>query len=222
MDQYEDTEWNDALRKHGIIPQKPEPEITEEMLTEMIEESIRKKTEKKKVEDMTLDEMDEFEDEEDDRVLAMWRKKRMQEMQQFHMAAKYGSLQHISADEFVEQVNKAGDGVWVIVHLYQEQLPICKLFNERLASLAKKFPFVKFLNIKSTDCIPGYPDKNLPTILVYHSGDLKRQIVGAHEFDGTKTTESVMVRVLSRKGKDPIFGSREVDGIDLENYFVDH
>ena len=220
--QYEDTEWNDALRKHGIIPEKPQPEITEDQLTDMIEDAIRKKTERKQVEDMTLDEMDEFEDEEDDRVLAMWRQKRIAEMQALHQKAKYGSLKHISADEFVDEVNKAEKDVWVILHLYQESLPVCKVFNARLSSLAKKFPCVKFLNIKSTDCIPGYPDYNLPTILIYKSGDLIRQVVGAHEFDGLKTTEQCMVRILSRKGRDPIFGQEEVEGIELENYYVGH
>ena len=38
----EDTEWNDILRAKGIIPQK-EPEVTEEALTEMIEQTIKQK-----------------------------------------------------------------------------------------------------------------------------------------------------------------------------------
>ena len=38
----EDTEWNDILRKKGILPQK-EPEVTEEMITEMMEQTIQEK-----------------------------------------------------------------------------------------------------------------------------------------------------------------------------------
>lgn len=45
-----DTEWNDALRKHGIIPEKKkEAEITEEELTKMIEDTIKAKTGEKDV-----------------------------------------------------------------------------------------------------------------------------------------------------------------------------
>ena len=40
----EDTEWNDVLRKKGIIPQKEkEAEITEDQIQEMVDEVLRKK-----------------------------------------------------------------------------------------------------------------------------------------------------------------------------------
>ena len=38
----EDTEWNDILRKKGIIPEKtPEPEISEETLIAMMDKTIK-------------------------------------------------------------------------------------------------------------------------------------------------------------------------------------
>ncbi len=42
----------------------------------------------------------------------------------------------------------------------------------------------KFLKSISTTCIPNYPDKNLPTIFIYHNGDMKKQHIGPIEFDG--------------------------------------
>ena len=71
----EDTEWNDALRRHGILPQK-EGEVTEDQLINMVEETVQKKTGMNVVrayEDMTLDELEELEDEEDERVLLKYR-----------------------------------------------------------------------------------------------------------------------------------------------------
>lgn len=71
----EDTEWNDALRRHGILPQK-EGEVTEDQLINMVEETVQKKTGMnvvKAYEDMTLDELEELEDEEDERVLLKYR-----------------------------------------------------------------------------------------------------------------------------------------------------
>ena len=71
----EDTEWNDALRRHGILPQK-EGEVTEDQLINMVEETVQKKTGMnvvKAYEDLTLDELEELEDEEDERVLLKYR-----------------------------------------------------------------------------------------------------------------------------------------------------
>ena len=71
----EDTEWNDALRRHGILPQK-ESEVTEDQLINMVEETVQNRTGMnvvKAYEDMTLDELEELEDEEDERVLLQYR-----------------------------------------------------------------------------------------------------------------------------------------------------
>lgn len=40
--QHEDTEWNDALRKHGILPQK-EKEVTEEEIINLVEQTVQEK-----------------------------------------------------------------------------------------------------------------------------------------------------------------------------------
>jgi hypothetical protein len=73
-----DTEWNDILRAKGILPPKPkELEITEEEMIDMIEETIRAKSGVKKMDDMTLDELDELEDDEDEMVLERYRSGRL-------------------------------------------------------------------------------------------------------------------------------------------------
>ena len=37
--------------------------------------------------------------------------------------AKYGSVREISAVDYVDEVNKAGEGVWVVLHLYKTGYP---------------------------------------------------------------------------------------------------
>ena len=75
QDPNEDTEWNDILRAKGIIPEKPkEKEVTEDDVVAMLEETIAKKTGEKAMEDMTLDELDELEDEEEERILEGYRR----------------------------------------------------------------------------------------------------------------------------------------------------
>lgn len=36
------------------------------------------------------------------------------------LKAKFGSVVEITAHEYVKQVNEAGEGVWVALHLYKQ------------------------------------------------------------------------------------------------------
>ena len=85
-------------------------------------------------------------------------------------------MREISADDYVAEVNKAGEGIYVILHLYKQGIPLCALINQYLTILAMKNPTVKFLKAISTTCIPNYPDRNLPTIFVYHEGKMVTQL----------------------------------------------
>ena len=71
------------------------------------------------LEDATLDELDELEDEEDEKVLLEYRRKRIAEIQALATKDKYGSVVEISAQDYVQEVNQAGEGIWVILNLYK-------------------------------------------------------------------------------------------------------
>ena len=88
-------------------------------------------------------------------------------------------------------MNKAGDDVWVVLHLYKDGIHLCNLINHHFQSLARKFPATKFLKSVSTTTIPNYPDKNLPTIFVYHEGNMKAQIIGPKTFSPNLTSEQL-------------------------------
>ena len=99
-----------------------------------------------------------------------------------------------------QEVNKAGDGVFVILHLYKQGVPLCALVNEYMNRLAPRFPTTKFIRAISTTCIPNYPDKNLPTIFVYHEGALKSQIIGPEQMRGMNLTEKEFEFMLGKSG----------------------
>lgn len=40
-------------------------------------------------------------------------------MKEKQNAAKFGDIREISANEYVEQVTNSGEGVWVVLHLFQ-------------------------------------------------------------------------------------------------------
>lgn len=199
----EDTEWNDALRRHGILPQK-EGEVTEDQLITMVEETVQRKTTGlnvvKAYEDMTLDELEELEDEEDERVLLQYRQQRIAEIQKVQQASKFGDVREISAQDYVDEVNKAGKGIWVVLHLYKSGIRLCTLVNQYLSQLAKKFPCTKFLKSVSTTCIPNYPDKHLPTIFVYFEEDMKKQFVGPLVYGGMNLKVDELEWMLAEAG----------------------
>jgi len=178
QDPNEDTEWNDILRKHKIIPDKPKaaPAPEEFDLTEAV----------KSYDDMDMDELED--DEEAEAIMESIRKKRIAEMKAKFAKAKFGEVREISAIDYVNEVNKAGEGIWVILHLYKQGIPLCTLLNQHLTLLARKFPEVKFLKSISTTCIPDFPDRNLPTFFVYKEDKMVHNWVGTHNFGGMTLT----------------------------------
>ncbi|TNN33823.1 Phosducin-like protein 3 [Liparis tanakae] len=145
QDPNEDTEWNDILRKKGILPPKEEPKDDEDEQLALQQQSVgegpteRDATQKKNV---------------------------------------FGELVEISGQDYVKEVNQAGDGIWVVLHLYKPGIPLCSLINQHLSSLARKFPQTKFLRSISSTCIASYPDRNLPTVFVYLAGAMRAQFIG--------------------------------------------
>lgn len=147
----------------------------------------------------------------------------MAEIMEKNSKAKFGSVLEISACDYVKEVNQAGDGVNVVLHLYKQgwalkhvktglkhmqyfndwlvfSIPLCSLINQYLEVLAVKFPMVKFIKSISTTCIPNYPDKNLPTLFCYFENQMKHQIVGPIAFNELKLKQDDLEWMLHRKG----------------------
>ncbi|EEB10208.1 conserved hypothetical protein [Pediculus humanus corporis] len=203
-DPNEDTEWNDILRSKGILPPK-EKEVTEDQLISLVEDTIKEKQRdnEKSLGELNLDELDELEDEEDEKILLEYRNKRIAEIKALAEKAKYGEVSEITAQDYVNEVNKAGEGVWVVLHLYKQGIPLCNLINQYLSKLSRKFPATKFIKSISTTCIPNYPDKNLPTVFIYFEGELKQQLVGPIELRGMNLTCDELEWILGQAGAVP-------------------
>ncbi|ERE92717.1 phosducin-like protein 3 [Cricetulus griseus] len=236
-----DTEWNDILRKKGILPPKEslkelEKEEAEKEEQQLLQQSVvdwasrscghthRRKAKAlrcllvhllivmllsmelnsvKTYEDMTLEELEENEDEfneEDERAIEMYRQQRLAEWKATQLKNKFGDVLEISGKDYVQEVTKAGEGLWVILHLYKQGIPLCSLINQHLSGLARKFPDVKFVKAISTTCIPNYPDRNLPTVFVYLDGDIKAQFIGPLVFSGMNLTRDELEWKLSESG----------------------
>lgn len=203
QDQNEDTEWNDVLRAKGIIPQKQELEVTEDDLVNMVEAAIEQRSKGKDMSEMKLEELNELEDdldEEDEKVFEAYRRQRLAELKSAQLKACYGDVREISREDYIREVNKAGDGIWVVLLVYKTSIPMCKLLEQFFYRLASKFPATKFLKSISSVCIPNYPDKNLPTVFVYRDGELRKQFVGPAELGTTSLTCDELEWMLSQTG----------------------
>ncbi|XP_033033483.1 phosducin-like protein 3 [Trachypithecus francoisi] len=196
-----DTEWNDILRKKGILPPKESLKERKEESDE--EQHILQQSVVKTYEDMTLEELEDHEgefNEEDERAIEMYRWQRLAEWKATKLKNKFGEVLEISGKDYVQEVTKAGEGLWVVLHLYKQGIPLCALINQHLSGLARKFPDVKFLKAISTTCIPNYPDRNLPTIFVYLEGDIKAQLIGPLVLGGMNLTRDELEWKLSESG----------------------
>eukprot|EP01100_Stratorugosa_tubuloviscum_P011955 TRINITY_DN545_c0_g3_i1.p1 TRINITY_DN545_c0_g3~~TRINITY_DN545_c0_g3_i1.p1 ORF type:complete len:235 (+),score=125.46 TRINITY_DN545_c0_g3_i1:29-706(+) len=194
IDANEDTEWNDVLRKHGILPPKIEVKKQGYQLPQ------EKKSIEERFQNKSLNELAEFEDEEDEEEFEAYKLKRMRELKEKEKREKFGQILQITAQQFIEEVSNAGPSIWVVLHLFKDGIENSQLVNQRLEQLAQKFPETKFLKIISTDCIPNYPDRNLPTIFVYYENDLKKQFIGLTSLGGNDLTTDDVEWELAKVG----------------------
>ncbi|KAJ3082135.1 hypothetical protein HDU79_001744 [Rhizoclosmatium sp. JEL0117] len=197
-----DTEWNDVLRAKGIIPEK---EFTEDEIVDLIDETMEKKfgvtaDGKKILEHCDLDELKELEDEidldEEDRILEQYKKQRLAELHQLAKKEIFGSVTQISKPDWQVEVTDASKDVAVVVLLFQNPIPACKLVMAHLDTLARTHRAVKFLKIVGDQCIPNYPDRNCPTLIIYKDGDLKANLVGIQSLGGPNTRAYDLERML--------------------------
>ncbi|XP_019783639.1 phosducin-like protein 3 [Delphinus delphis] len=199
QDSNADTERKDILRKRGILPSGGSlKDLEKEAEERVLQQSIVKT-----YEDMTLEELEDNEEEfseEDERAIEKYRQQRLAEWKATQLKNKFGEVLEISGNDYVQEVNGAGEGLWVILHLYKQGIPLCSLINQHFSGLARRFPDVKFIKAISTTCIPSYPDRNLPTTCVCLEGDIKAEFIGPLVFGGTNLTMDELEWKLSESG----------------------
>ncbi|KAL6697431.1 putative phosducin-like protein [Trichoderma pleuroticola] len=196
-----DTEWNDILRKHGVIPEKPPSP------TPMIEEAIleaRRLAHENRLEGKDLDELDELEDEEDDDFLEQYRQKRMAELSNLQKKSIHGSVYPISKPDYQREITEASNNGPVFVNLTSTSGNVeSRVLSELWRQAAKEYGDIKFCEIRASQAIENYPDRNCPTILVYNKGDIVKQIVTLMTLAGARTNMRQIDDLLVEVGAVP-------------------
>ncbi|EMD34373.1 phosducin like protein [Gelatoporia subvermispora B] len=195
----EDTEFNDALRKHGILPPRPPtPRSPSPEPAPTLEETA---------EGMTADELRELEEDADDdtaRMLEAIRRQRLAEMRRMEKAP-YGRVYPIGRDDYTREVtesskinhdeNPEGNGTGVVCFLYKDGIPRSDRSFEHIHVLAQRHPHTKFVSIVGDKCIPNLPDTRVPMFIVYRKGEVINQIVawGADRERRLEELEAVLI-----------------------------
>ncbi len=157
------TEWDDIQRRIGNLPELPTPEPSAPWPDQPPAPPPAP---------------------DDDEELARLRAARLDEIKRERSGPRFGSVAPLAHADYVAEVNGAGEGVGVVVFLHRPRHYDSAFMLVLLEKLARKFGDVKFLQIDANECIPGYPDRNVPTLLIYKDDELLGQTVGTAPFGG--------------------------------------
>lgn len=116
-------------------------------------------------------------------LLLSCRQQRLAEWKATKLKNKFGEVLEISETDHIQEVTKAGKGLWVILYFYKQGIP-----PSVPCGLVRKFPDVEFIKATSTTCVSNYPDSNLPTTFVYLEDNIKAQSTGPPVFGGMNLT----------------------------------
>eukprot|EP01062_Namystynia_karyoxenos_P069270 TRINITY_DN64798_c0_g1_i1.p1 TRINITY_DN64798_c0_g1~~TRINITY_DN64798_c0_g1_i1.p1 ORF type:complete len:287 (+),score=128.17 TRINITY_DN64798_c0_g1_i1:87-863(+) len=200
------TEWEDVQYKFGNKVGKyatQEEEIKQQKLMKSLVDDIIENYDP--LEHRTAEELDQMLEEDgraddDEDAVIRYRRQRRQEMLEQQRGQRHGSVRHITKPEYVNEVSKAGEGVWVVVVLVEEGHEQSDALRRACTEAAERNPTVKFVTIRSTDAIENFPRKHLPTVLLYINGEMRKQIVGSEAWGGLHPSAEQVEGALRRFG----------------------
>ena len=126
---------------------------------------------------------------------------RLEEMKTAAAIPRFGAVVEITRDSFMAHVTDPSSEHYVLVLLHRPNCPECELLNVAYRELARKHPFTKFTSIPGKECIPGYPDRNMPTLLVYRNRDPVRTFMGLGHYGGRHMTPEGLELALNECGR---------------------
>jgi hypothetical protein len=229
----ETTEWEDAQRKFGNWKPLEEEEEEEE---EREKDDLRKIQASVPAKTNGSDEDESDEDEDDEAFMKSYREKRISELKQesefFNNnnnnnnnkkddGATLKPVRLITREEWTREVTKVSHTNPVLVLLTRENNADCYPLERVVEDLAYKYRAseTKFRRAEARDIIPNYPERNVPTIILYRNGDVVENIVGIEQFGGRNgvNPETVKRRVrMTAKASEFLMDEREAEEKESE------
>jgi hypothetical protein len=206
------TEWADIQYKHGNkVGAYADPELEQKILQQKMQHEIDDVLDAvvsdQQYRDMRTkeheDDVREKSDSEDDEEAAMkrMREKRLKELHAQAARPQWGTIKTISRDEYMQEVNGAPKGVWVILLLVTPSNGDCDFLANILNKLAAKHRFVKFVAGFVREIIgENFPEKQCPVVMFYKDGTSQKTVTGLEPWGGRKTTEAEVESALRAEG----------------------
>lgn len=126
---------------------------------------------------LAYNEFSEIEDNIEEESIQRYRKNYIKEHQSTADKTQFGALTEIKKQNFIQEVKRAPKDVYVILHLYQNYIVHCRLIDECLSSLAKKFINHKFVRIQATCFISNFHDSDCPAIIIYKNSKVIHEMI---------------------------------------------
>jgi len=151
------------------------------------------------------------EDEEELEFMKSYREKRIAEMLFMQKEEKedekeeknnnfiWNEYINVSHEQWTKEVTEVSRSHPVLVLLTKENSKACYLLERVMEDVARTYRTsrTKFRRAEARDIIPNYPERNVPTLILYRNGDVVENIVGIEQFGGMNgvNTETVRRRV---------------------------
>mmetsp|Transcript_895 Transcript_895/g.2323 ORF Transcript_895/g.2323 Transcript_895/m.2323 type:complete len:288 (-) Transcript_895:510-1373(-) len=222
--QVETTEWEDVLVRKGIVEERAEVKAQREARAEAAQRTEVEEDPEERAQKMTLGELAAAEDELEEDLLERIRQARLAELKREAAAARFGTVLPLAKADFIRDVTEASREIWVVVEMFKDGIQESSKCSELLREIARRKPAVKFLRIRSTDCVEGWPDSSVPCLFLYHDGVMQKQLVGLDFCGGAeRATANAMEFALAQYGvfrtelkRNPLIVAKERRAVGLD------
>lgn len=198
------TEWEDIQYKHGNRVGKyrdNEMEILAQKLADAnpniqlraydpVAEKVKEKMERggydvdtNDVEDMV--DKDDMGDDDDD-ALAVFRQRRMAEMQKLKETHVFGVVTHVPGSDYIKEVTEGSAKSWVVAILTMLGNEDSENLLQIMRQVASRNRDVRFVSMIAQEAIPKFPAKHVPCVLLYKDGVMQQQTTGLEQWQERK------------------------------------
>ena len=181
-----------------------------------------------------FDDEDDDEDEEEE-FMKSYREKRISEMMQKEEKEDEKEeknnnfrnneyvMMHVSHEQWTKEVTLISHSNPVLVLLTnKENSKACYPLERVMEDVAREYRTsrTKFRRAEARDIIPNYPERNVPTLILYRNGDVVENIVGIEQFGGMNGVNTETVRRRVRMKSDEFLMDRgEEEAKEAEKRF---
>lgn len=161
----------------------------------------------------------------DDEFFQEYIKKKFMEMnKKLNDLPKFGKLIELSNETFLSEIDNENKNVKILIHIYDQKIPECRLMNECLEQISKDYLIVKICKIRSTEINLSEKFRKIgcPALLIYQNGELIGNFVKMNDEFGDEFCAQDVENFLLEQGYLPTLQRNIIkDGMVSKNNLSD-